>query len=40
MKPLNFQRFLPRKYPTETQRLIHELSKHFADFSRTLNSRF
>ncbi|KAA1204928.1 positive regulator AgmR [Vibrio cholerae] len=40
MKLLNYQRFLPRKYPTETQRLIRELSKHEADFSRILDSRF
>ncbi|EGQ9207096.1 positive regulator AgmR [Vibrio tarriae] len=40
MKLLNYQRFLLRKYPTETQRLIRELSKHEADFSRALNSRF
>ncbi|EGR1076078.1 positive regulator AgmR [Vibrio cholerae] len=32
MNLLNYQRFLPRKYPIETQRLIRELSKHEADF--------
>jgi len=40
LKLLNYQRFLLLKYPTETQRLIRELSKHEADFSRALNSRF
>ncbi|NVD22799.1 positive regulator AgmR [Vibrio vulnificus] len=33
MKLLNHQHFLPREYPTETQRLICEFSKHEADFS-------
>ncbi|PNM63785.1 positive regulator AgmR [Vibrio mimicus] len=32
MKLLDFQRFLPRKYPIETQRLTRELSMHEADF--------
>ncbi|EGR0612599.1 positive regulator AgmR [Vibrio cholerae] len=37
---LNFQRFLPRKYQVGTQKLTRELSKHEADYSRTLDSRF
>ncbi|EGQ9963486.1 positive regulator AgmR [Vibrio cholerae] len=40
MKLLNYQCFLPHKYPIETQRLIRELSKYEADFSRILDSRF
>ncbi|TXX97122.1 positive regulator AgmR [Vibrio mimicus] len=40
MKLLNYQYFLLRKYPIETQRPICELSKHEADFSRILNSKF
>ncbi|MBF4426056.1 positive regulator AgmR [Vibrio anguillarum] len=40
MKLLNYQRFLPRKYPIETQKPTRELSKHDVDFSRTLSSTF
>ncbi|TQQ44406.1 positive regulator AgmR [Vibrio cholerae] len=40
MKLANYPRFLLRKYPIETQRLIRELSKYEADFSKILDSRF
>ncbi|EGR4319494.1 positive regulator AgmR [Vibrio cholerae] len=40
MKLLNYQRFLPRKYSIKARNLTRELSKHKADFSRKLNSRF
>ncbi|TXY46176.1 positive regulator AgmR [Vibrio mimicus] len=35
MKLLNFQRFLPRKYPVKTQNLTRKLSKYKADFSES-----